>query len=147
MDLDPEKAAVVQAAEARARALVTQNSAALRELMHEQCRWITYAGLVLDRDDYIDRNTSRVHITAQSFEAPEVRIVGRTAVLTTVVNDEFDGQPFRLRLTMTWVKEADRWRLLAAHAGPKLNDQPAGPVEERSAADMLATVRAVRGNA
>lgn len=124
---------VLAAARLRATALAAGDADGLRALMHEECRWTSYAGLVLDRDDYVRRNTTTVGWAAQSLEEPVVRVIGDCAVLTGTVVDVVageDGVPeeFRLLITMTWVRDGGLWRLLAGHAGPRL-----GPAEsERS---------------
>ncbi|MFC7623633.1 nuclear transport factor 2 family protein [Microlunatus sp. GCM10028923] len=122
---------VLAAVRLRAESLAAGDANQLRELMHEECHWTSYAGLVLDRDDYIRRNTTTVTWAAQSIERPVVRVVGDCAVVTgTVVDLVLDETgrtaEFRLLITMTWIRDAGRWRLLAGHAGPRLDAAP-GP--------------------
>lgn len=89
--------------------------------MHPDCVWTSYAGLVLDRDEYVHRNTTAVTFTSQRLQDPVVRVVGGTAIVTgTVVDSLSDGEEFRLLITMTWVRSAASWQLLAGHAGPRL---------------------------
>jgi hypothetical protein len=49
-------------------------------------------------------------------------VVGDTAVLTAVAVDEVSRagrtETRRLRLTQTWLRTAEGWVVLAAHAGP-----------------------------
>ncbi|GAB3624799.1 hypothetical protein GCM10027418_28840 [Mariniluteicoccus endophyticus] len=50
-----------------------------------------------------------------------MRVLGDTALVTGVVCDRLDsGEEFRMLGTMTWVRDADGWRLIAGHAGPRL---------------------------
>ncbi|GAA1398046.1 nuclear transport factor 2 family protein [Luteococcus peritonei] len=112
---------VLHLVEARARALAEQDAEGLRLLMHPECVWTSYAGLVLDRDEYVHRNTTAVTFASQRFEDPVVRVVGDKAVVTgTVVDTLRDGEQFRLLITMTWVRCDGLWQLLAGHAGPRL---------------------------
>ncbi|GAB3751341.1 nuclear transport factor 2 family protein [Microlunatus parietis] len=116
---------VLAAARRRAEALSTGDADGLRASMHEECRWTSFAGLVLDRDDYIRRNTTTVGWAAQEIVQPLIRVIGDCAVLTGTVIDIVAGaggepEEFRLLITMTWIRDSGRWRLLAGHAGPRL---------------------------
>lgn len=51
---------VLHAVEARAHALAQQDAETLRRLMHADSVWTSHAGLVLDRDEYLQRNTTDV---------------------------------------------------------------------------------------
>lgn len=115
---------VVRAAEARALALANADSAALRHLLHEDFRWTSHTGETFDRDDYIERNTAGpVAWRSQHFDDMDVVVVGDAAVLRVEVTDEVatrDGsEVFRMPMTQLWVRQDDRWRCLAGHAGPR----------------------------
>lgn len=121
-----EVAAVLAAAERRAKALVDHDGEALRELLHPR-RWTTFRGEVFDRDGYVASNTGPggLHWREQRLESPEVAVVGETAMLTAIVVDEVQRgdtiEVFRLRLTQVWVRSADgAWLCLGGHAGPRL---------------------------
>lgn len=123
-----EEAAVLAAAERRAKALVDHDGDALRELLHPWFRWTTFSGEVMDRDSYIASNTGPgvLHWREQRLESPEVAVVGETAMLTGTVVDEVQRgdtiELFRLRLTQVWVRSADGvWLCLGGHAGPRLS--------------------------
>ncbi|WP_460744498.1 nuclear transport factor 2 family protein, partial [Mariniluteicoccus endophyticus] len=59
--------------------------------------------------------------STQHLEQSSVRVLGDTALVTGVVCDRLDsGEEFRMLGTMTWVRDADGWRLIAGHAGPRL---------------------------
>ena len=126
-----ERDAVLVAARRRASALVARDGDALRELMHEDLRWTTYLGDVLDRESYVRGNTTgELRWHGQELEDPDVVVHGDTAVVTAVVVDDVetgDGREvFRLRLTQTWVRQAGRWRCLSGHAGPRSGGPPPG---------------------
>lgn len=73
---------VLGAAEARAAALARGDAVALRDLLHERFTWTTHRGEVLDRTEYVDRNTGgRTVWRSQDLEVPHVVVVGDTAVL------------------------------------------------------------------
>ena len=120
-------AEVRQAAEARAVALASGDSEALRELLHEDFRWTTHVGQVFDRDEYIRRNAEGVTVwRSQTLGASEVMIVGETAVLLTVVTDvvvdaDQKDAEFRMPVTQVWVRTRGTWQCLAGHAGPRLS--------------------------
>jgi len=112
---------ILDAVERRSVGLASQDAGALRALMHAECVWTSHAGLVLNREEYIERNTGPVRFVAQSFEDVSVRVVGDAAVLTGRVIDELgDGSVHRMLITLMWVHEDGRWQLLAGHAGPRV---------------------------
>lgn len=116
---------VLAAAERRAGALASRDSAVLIELMHPSLQWTTFKGDVLTRDQYIAGNTEGVlRWRSQRLDGARVVVVGDTAVLTALVTDEVerDGpeQIFTLRLTQTWVRSAGDWQCLSGHAGPEV---------------------------
>jgi ketosteroid isomerase-like protein len=114
---------IVEAAQRRSAALVARDADALRALHHPDLRWTTHRGEVRNRDAYIAGNTEGDLVwRAQRLDDLDVAIVGDTAVLTALVHDEFEraGAPgaHDMRLTLTWVREAGTWRVLAGRAGP-----------------------------
>lgn len=114
---------VVQAAEARGRALAEGDDVALRRLLHEDFRWTSHTGATLTRDEYIARNTGgSVVWRSQRLIDPAVTVVGETAVLVAetvdVVVHGAAVKTFRMPVTQTWVREPSGWRCLAGHAGP-----------------------------
>lgn len=108
---------------ARADALATGDRAALERLMHPACVWTTHAGLVLGRDEYVERNTSVVTWRAQRVDVERVTSVGDTAVaigtVADTVHEDGGDVDYRMRITLVWVQDP-YWQLLAAHAGPHL---------------------------
>ena len=116
---------VIAAAEARARALVAGDREALTALHHPLLRWTTHAGAVLDRDQYVDGNTSgNPQWIDQRLEDVGVKVAGDhvailTAVVTDVVGRDRLPETFRMRLTQTWIRSIDGWQCLAGHAGPR----------------------------
>ena len=116
---------VAQAAEARAAALATGDADALMSLLHEDFRWTTHTGQVLDRREYVRRNTGGdTTWQSQVLLGPHVAVVGATAVLHAEVTDVVlapDGEPeaFHMPMTHVWVREGARWSCLAGHAGPR----------------------------
>jgi hypothetical protein len=111
---------VREAVAARAEALATGGRAGLELLMHPECLWTTHTRLVLERDEYVARNTSEVAWAGQSVELTNVRVEGSTAVALGIVSDTVveDGRDvhFQMPITFVWVLTS-HWRLLAAHAG------------------------------
>ncbi|UFN43410.1 nuclear transport factor 2 family protein [Nocardioides okcheonensis] len=124
-DQSGDEAQVLGAAEARAAALARGDAVALRDLLHERFTWTTHRGEVLDRTEYVDRNTGgRTVWRSQDLEVPHVVVVGDTAVLRADVVDTVlsgDGEPetFRMPMTQVWVRTPGGWRCLAGHAGPR----------------------------
>ncbi len=114
---------VLAAARRRSQALVARDADALRALHHPALKWTTHRGETKDRDAYVAGNTQTDLVwRAQALERTEIAIVGDTAILTAIVYDEFErgGEPHshRMHLSQTWVRGADGWVCLAAHAGP-----------------------------
>jgi ketosteroid isomerase-like protein len=114
---------VLAAARERADALVRGDVERLRRVLHPDLRWTTHRGEVLDRERYVAGNTAGpLAWLGQRLHDVELAVVGATAVLVAVVEDdvERDGvrQTFRLRLTLTWVRDERGWTCLAGHAGP-----------------------------
>ena len=115
---------VLAAARRRADALAARDAQVLTELMHPSLQWTTHTGEVLDREQYVAGNTEGdLRWRAQRLADPRVVVVGDSAVLTAWVTDDVtrDGrdETFTLRLTQTWVRDAQGWRCLAGHAGPR----------------------------
>jgi ketosteroid isomerase-like protein len=88
------------------------------------------AAAVLDaakqRAAYVDGNTNgSLRWLDQRLQDPDVVVIGDTAILTAVVVDTIErtrgADEFRLRLTMTWVRQDEAWRCLAGHAGPAVS--------------------------
>jgi Domain of unknown function (DUF4440) len=112
---------VTAAAERRGAALVAQDEAALRALMHPALQWTSFRGEVIGYDAYIAGNTSGdLRWRAQRLSGARVVVAGDTAVLTAAVTDEVTrgGQDlvFEVQLTQVWVRTPDGWRCLAGHA-------------------------------
>jgi hypothetical protein len=115
---------VVQAAEARARALAEGDTARLRDLLHEEFRWTSHTGESFDRDEYVERNTTgHVSWQAQQLADVEVSVVAEVAVLRAEVTDVIGAghgtESFRMPVTQVWVRHDGAWRCLAGHAGPR----------------------------
>jgi ketosteroid isomerase-like protein len=118
---------VAEAARARARALASGDPAQLEALLHEDFRWVSHIGQTFDRSTYVAANAGGpTHWHSQALTDVEVVVVDRTAVLSAVVTDEVDRgsgrEVFRMPVTQVWVRDTDRWRCLAGHAGPRLHD-------------------------
>lgn len=116
---------VLAAARDRASALAAGDPERLAALLHPDFRWTSHVGRVFDRAEYVEANTGGTTVwRAQTLEDAEVVVVGETAVLRAVVDDEVVGPegPIRHRMPVTqvWVWSEDGWRCLAGHAGPRL---------------------------
>ncbi len=112
---------ILAAAEQRSAALVARDPEALRALHHRDLRFITPRGEVRDLDQYVAGNTEGDLVwRGQRLSEADVVVVADTAVLTALVHDEYEraGEPgaHTMRLTLTWVREAGAWQVLAAHA-------------------------------
>lgn len=113
---------VLAAAEARARALAAGDEPALRALLHPDFRWTSHRGDRFDRDAYVRANCGGGTVWhGQELRDPTVTVVADTAVLTCTVIDEVGAGTFTMPMTQTWVRTDGRWRLLAGHAGPRLD--------------------------
>lgn len=117
---------VLDAAQARAAALANGDAAALFDLLHDRFRWTTQVGEVLDRTEYVTRNTTGHTVwRSQALSDPRVVVVGDTAVLhaevTDVVLPGAEPETFRMPVTQVWVRSSSGWRCLAGHAGPRLS--------------------------
>ncbi|HET6865777.1 MAG TPA: nuclear transport factor 2 family protein, partial [Solirubrobacteraceae bacterium] len=115
---------VIRAAEARALALANADSKALWDLLHEEFRWTSHTGEAFTRSDYIERNTAgSVAWRSQRLVGIDLTVVGDVAVLRAELTDEIISQDgselFGMPMTQVWVRQGDRWRCLAGHAGPR----------------------------
>ena len=118
---------VLAAARARATALARGDAAALLQLLDERFRWTTHLGEVLDRTEYVTRNTGGDTVWhSQDLSEPRVVVVGDTAVLhcgvtDVVVSGVHEPEEFRMPMTQVWIRASNGWRCLAGHAGPRLS--------------------------
>jgi ketosteroid isomerase-like protein len=118
---------VLEAAQARATALAQGDAAALNDLLDERFTWTTHLGEVLDRTEYVARNTGGHTVwRSQSLSNPHVVVVADTAVLHAIVTDVVrsgipEAEEFRMPMTQVWVRASSGWRCLAGHAGPRLS--------------------------
>ena len=93
----------------------------LQELLHPDFVYVNASGLVLDRDQYLDRyvRPDEVQWTSQTIEAPRIVDVGSVAVLTCLVHDvarfRDDHMDETFRSTLTWIRTDDGWQCLAGH--------------------------------
>ncbi|WP_158294097.1 nuclear transport factor 2 family protein [Kribbella sp. VKM Ac-2568] len=99
----------------------------LRSLLHPDFHWTSHLSEEFDRERYVSSNTGgSLAWNAQSLTGTEVVVVGDAATLRCVVTDHVDAgggaESFRMPMTQTWVRVADRWLCLAGHAGPRLVD-------------------------
>ena len=115
---------VINAAHARASALIAADAENLRALLHEDFRWTSHRGDTFNRNEYIRRNTGgRTVWRAQELSGASVVVVGETAVLyaeviDTVRSDATGSKTLRMPMTQVWVRTNDGWKCLAGHAGP-----------------------------
>jgi ketosteroid isomerase-like protein len=118
---------VLEAAQARATALANGDATGLLDLLDERFRWTTHVGEVLDRTEYVTRNTGGHTVwRSQSLSNPRVVVVGDTAVLHAEVTDVVgsgarEPEEFRMPMTQVWVRGCSGWRCLTGHAGPRLS--------------------------
>ena len=118
---------ILAAARSRAAALARADAVALLDLLDERFRWTTHLGEVLNRTEYVTRNTRGKTVwLSQNLSNPRVVVVGDTAVLQAevtdvVLSDDHETETFRMPMTQVWVRTPDGWRCLAGHAGPRLS--------------------------
>lgn len=120
-----DEEAVLAAAQERARALAGDDEDALRRLLHPDFRWTAHTGRRFDLESYVRSNRGGGTVWyGQTLRDPAVVVVGPTAIMTCVVVDEVDRgdgvTTYTMPMTQTWVRDDDRWLLLAGHAGPRL---------------------------
>jgi ketosteroid isomerase-like protein len=116
---------VLRAAQARAEALAAGDVSRLAALLHPDFRWTSHVGQQFDRAAYIESNTDGGTVwRGQDLGDPEVLVVGRVAVLRTVVTDTIETvagpETFRMPMTQVWVSTGAAWQCLAGHAGPRI---------------------------
>lgn len=103
-------------------AMVAGDADALDGLLDDRVRYTGPDGAVLTKADDLAAHRSRT-VVVEAFDQEEldVRVAGTTGVtyVLAALRGTAAGEPFaaRLRYTRTWVHEAGRWRVLAAHAG------------------------------
>jgi hypothetical protein len=95
-------------------------------VLHPDFWWTSHLGEVFDREQYIAANTTGpLTWKAQSLAAPDIVVVGETAVLRCLVTDQVDAgqgaQSFHMPMTQTWIRTSAGWQCLAGHTGPRLN--------------------------
>ena len=133
--------AVLAAAVERAAAMAGKDEDQLRSLLHPSLSWISHQGDWFDLDSYLDSNRRGSNTWhGQELRDPEVRVVGDTAVLRSVVVDRVDvgtgrAETFVMSMTQTWVRQDGRWLLLAGHAGPRIGDDGPGQPTSPSAGE------------
>jgi ketosteroid isomerase-like protein len=115
---------VIRAAEARAEALATGDAAALRDLLHDEFRWVSHTGERFDRESYVSSSLSGGASTAEQ-ELTDISVVThpQTAVLRCTVVESVDHghgpREYRMPMTQVWVLREQRWLCLAGHAGAR----------------------------
>jgi len=108
--------AILRLAHARAHALVTKDSLAMRRLLADNFRYINASGMVLSRDEYLEAYVvaAEVRWTSQDLDDCAVTCYGDTAVLTCRVHDrgQMELEPFdgTYRSLFVWVRAAGEWR-------------------------------------
>jgi hypothetical protein len=111
--------AILRLARARAHALVTKDSPAMRRLLADNFRYINASGMVLSRDEYLAAYVAAAEVrwTSQDLDDCAVTCYGDTAVLTCRVHDrgQMEGEPFDAiyRSLFVWVLAAGAWRCVA----------------------------------
>lgn len=105
-------------------AIKSQDRDALEVILSQDLVYTHSSGLVEDKSQYIAAVTGGSQkYDAVNYEATVIRIYGMTAVVATkaTMSGSTKGQPFnaQLRLLHVWVKEADKW-VLVAHQTTRL---------------------------
>jgi ketosteroid isomerase-like protein len=76
-------------------------------------------GTTVTKTDVIPREGSEGHGLAISAQDIKVRVFGDTAIVTARGLPKVQAQP-ELRITVVFVKRADRWQMVAGHLSPVL---------------------------
>lgn len=130
-----EARVVLEAAQARARALAESDGGALWALLHPDFVWTSHRAERFDRRTYVEANTANgITWHHQDLRGVEVRVVGDTAVLCATVVDDVTildtRATYEMPVTQTWVRTGDGWLCLAGHAGPRLPVSPRADGDE-----------------
>ena len=114
---------VIRAAEERASALASGDAERLRELLHEDFRWVSHAGERFDRDAYVAATSVGGDWSEQKLIDISVVAHEHTAVLRCTAVESVDRghgpREFRMPMTQVWVLREGRWLCLAGHAGAR----------------------------
>jgi hypothetical protein len=132
---ESEAREVLEAAQARARALADGDGAALWALLHPHFVWTSHRAERFDRRMYVEANTANGIIWHhQDLRGVDVRVVGDTAVLCATVVDDVTildtRASYEMPVTQTWVHSSQGWQCLAGHAGPRLPVSPPADGDE-----------------
>ena len=121
--LEQGSAQEVQDADARLNRLIMQNQAAeAAPLYLDDFLLITSNGKTVTKTQIVEQIVSpELKLEVNETSEVRVRVHGTTAVLTGILQQKgsWQGKPFdvKLRVTDTWVKTDDGWRLLSGQAG------------------------------
>jgi ketosteroid isomerase-like protein len=115
---------VIRAAEERAAALAAGDAQRLRDLLHDEFRWVSHAGERFDRDSYIAAaKAGRGDGSEQELVDVAVVAHEHTAVLRCTAVESVDRghgpREFRMPMTQVWIRREGRWVCLAGHAGAR----------------------------
>ena len=99
-------------------AVKSKDAAAMEVILAKELVYTHSTGLVEDKKQYIAAVTSgNQKYDSIDCEAPAIQTYGNTAVVATkvVMTGLTNGQPFnnRLRLLHVWVKQGEKWSLVA----------------------------------
>jgi ketosteroid isomerase-like protein len=113
----------VKQADERLNALIAKNNATeAGKVYAEDFVLTTSSGKRKMKQDILQEISSpELVMEINQTEEVEIRVVGTTAVLTGVLHQKgsYKGQQFDswLRVTDTWVRTNEGWKILAGHAG------------------------------
>jgi len=79
-------------------------------------------GTTVSKSDVIPREGPGAHGLAISGQDIKVRVFGDTAIVTGRGVPKVQDHP-ELRITVVFVKRADRWQMVAGHLSPVLQDR------------------------
>jgi ketosteroid isomerase-like protein len=121
--LEQGSAREVQDADARLNRLIMQNQAAeAAPLYMDDFLLITSNGKTVTKTEIVEQIASpELKLEVNETTEVRVRVHGTTAVLTAILQQKgsWKGKPFdvKLRVTDTWIKTEDGWRLFSGQAG------------------------------
>ena len=121
----PCAATILELETARRVALVEQDFARLDELLAEGLLFTHSAGLIEDKQEYLDKLGKRLSFVAITPAGPErvaFQMAGATAVVSSCLNvhlqvaGESESRRFMTQSTSVWAKDGSAWRQIAYHA-------------------------------
>jgi len=116
-----DEAAVLQAVDALTKAMIDADRAKLEELVADQLSYGHSGGVIQTKAQFVDSIINKETIyKAISLTEPSTAIAGSNAIVrhTATVDYEDKGKSgtAKIGVLQVWIKQEDRWKLLARQA-------------------------------